>query len=302
MKKLLMGLIAAVMMGTNVMAQEAEEESKKPCWLPDVDLTLEYASRYLSDGRVINPKQMIFIDAFANWTITDDFGFYGDLWFANDWNDYNKDSGIKNEPEEIDWSIGVWYHVGGISGIGGLNFDLSHSRWFYPERTGWNCPGETKYVLALDISTDDIKITDKFSWKPGICTRLDYENDEWNTDIYAKTSWEIVDKLTLDNKAQIFWGNSKWNAGSNGRYVSIEDEDGEVLGYAKNPIYKNMFTTFVLSADLTYQLTDHFSVAAFGKLAYALNHTFRDSWKGEGNPNHASGCNDLWGVRLGVSF
>ena len=302
MKKLMFSLFAAMMLiGVQAMAQDATNE--KPIWQPSVGINLSYSSRYISDGWVVNPESMIFGDINLTWDFNEFGGIYIGTWFANDWNDYNKGDRIDYEPEEWDYWFGYYYTLGDIPVVDSLTFDLSYTYWDYPKRTGWPKPGETERKVVLDISTGDFAITEDFTWHPGIYFGWDHENDEWQVKLYVKSSYKISDKLSFNNGLDLFWNNGRWRRGSwrhnhHDKQDKVFDEDGRSM----SDQYKNGFSTLVWSTDLSYAINDYISFGPFAKLAWVLDHDYREVWKSNGNDDHKSGVNNLWGVQLSISF
>ena len=140
MKNFLKGAFAiAALAGTQVFAQEAAPEMKeeKVCGLipSEVSLTLEYKSRYISDGFVVNPQNMLFGSFDLSWDLTSHDGIYVGIWGANDLNRYNADSKVKYEPEEFDYYIGYWYKFTDIPALESLKLDLSYTYWDYMSRS-----------------------------------------------------------------------------------------------------------------------------------------------------------------------
>ena len=296
MKKLMFSLFAAMMLiGVQAMAQDAAAD-EKPVWQPSVSLNLSYSSRYMSDGKIINPKSMLFGDINLTWDFKEAGGIYIGTWVANDWNDYNKNDRIDYEPEEWDYWIGYYYTLNDVPFVDSLTFDLSYTYWDYPKRTGWPAPGETERKVVLDISTGDFAITEDFTWHPGIYFGWDHENDEWQVKLYAKSTYKISDKLSFNNSLDLFWFNARWMCGG---------YDG--AHHPKADAYKNGFYTLVWSIDLSYAINDYISVGPFAKLSCVLDHDYRETWKDKDNPYYAranskSGVNNLWGVQLSINF
>ncbi len=302
MKKLMFSLFAAMMLiGVQAMAQDATNE--KPIWQPSVGINLSYGSRYMSDGKIINPESMLFGDINLTWDFKEFGGIYLGTWFANDWNDYNNrgdawkvnDSHVQYEPEEWDYWFGYYYTLNDVPVVDSLTFDLSYTYWDYPKRTKWPARGETERKVVLDISTGDFAITEDFTWHPGIYVGWDHENDEWQVKLYAKSSYKISDKLSFNNGLDLFWFNGRWMCGgydgvNHAKRAGLMDE------------YKNGFYTLVWSTDLSYAINDYISFGPFAKLAWVLDHDYRETWKGPNNPNSADGMNTLWGVQLSINF
>jgi len=302
MKKLLVAFVA-VMACFQAFAEDAvtaEPEvkaSEEKAW--SLSITAEYKTGYMSDGFMLNPDDMLFGDIYFEYALAENYGYYLDLWIAHDMNRYNKCDRIDNEPEELDYTAGVYYKLADVIGDKGLKFDLSYTYWDMPERTGWNRRGCTKMKAALDISTDKYNVCKGFTVTPGIMVANDFENDEWEAKVYAATCYKINDKLSLKNKAELFWMNGHW------LYGRRNEGGAKAAG-----IYQtSCLSTFVLSADLSYLVYKNeekgyeVTCGPLAKLAWALDNNVRDSWKGKDRaPNAESGCNFLAGFAVNASF
>ena len=301
MKNFLKGAFAiAALAGAQVFAQEAAPEMKeeKVCGLipSEVSLTLEYKSRYISDGFVVNPQNMLFGSFDLSWDLTSHDGIYVGIWGANDLNRYNADSKVKYEPEEFDYYIGYWYTLKLESdNFENLNFDLSYTYWDYPSRTGWEYVGSQQNTIALDINTG-IKNEKLDTLKPGVTINWDPENEKYYANIYIKAADTIWTKDDEDEKKKqtLGWNSSVELMWGNSHYVDAAflDVDGT------NDIHKNTFTTLTWKAGLDYSPMKNVSVGPFVQLSFALDHECRDSWKLDDNSK--SGVNNLWG--FGASF
>ncbi|MBP5639804.1 MAG: hypothetical protein J6X55_10020 [Victivallales bacterium] len=282
LKKLFGGLLAAaVFAGMTVMAQEAEKSE----WMPEFDFNMKYASRYLSKGKVVNPKKMLFFDASLSLQ-----GFYGGIWIADDWNDYYRESGIVGEPEEIDYYFGYGYTFEELPVIDSLSLDLCVSYYDYPKRTGWQCKGEQQWEYALSLNAGVFL-------NPGIKLCWDSENEIWYGNFNAGWDYNFKDEgieaLTFNTGLELWWGNSKFFY-NGGRDIT--------------------FTTLCWNMQLDYAITDNITISPFATLAWALNHNYREAWKdgwfmdedGDlwryANPNAKKGMNTLYGIKIDFCF
>ncbi len=297
MKKLLSSILAvAALVSIQAFAQDeaAEEspsllaqlkESTKCSIIPtSIKLSLDYKSRYLSDGRVINPKQMLFGEIDLYWDFTND-GVYAGIWGANDLNDYNRGSGIKYEPEEFDYYIGYWYEWGDLGDVvKSVCVDVSYTYWDYPSRSGWECVGEQQNTFTVDVSAP--LGVDAVSVKPGVKVNWDPENEKIYGDVYVGLgkSFEDCKCLSLGTKFELFWGN--------GNYYVLD-----------NP----QLTTFIwtVNADVS---VGNFTIGPFAQLVWAVGSDTRDFWKERGdfkgsiNDNSKSGVNTCYGVSASFKF
>ena len=290
MKKALCGLFAVMMLAACAMAQEITVPEDKT-FVPELSLSLEYATRYMSKGKIVNPEDMFFGDLCVSLA-----GFYFDLWGAFDANKYNEGDGIKGDGvggvkhtfEEIDYGFGYAYTFENLDVINSLGIDVGVTYWDYPKRLGWQCVNEQQYEWHLDLSTG-------LFLNPGVTFYGDFETEKFYGKVYANYEYELAENLALDNKLELFWGNSKYNAGDysvkhNG--VRSSDED----------TYKEAFSTLVWTISLNHTINDYLSWGVYAKLACALDHDIRDAWKEHGSANSKSGVNNLFGVTVSASF
>ena len=242
MKKMLFGIAAAALVSTGLMAQEAAapiEQSESnvlfptvefnaKALIPEVKINLQYASAYMSDGKILNPESMLFGEVDLGWNLTKNSGLYTGIWVANDWNDYNEADGVQYEPEEIDYWVGGWYELAfdTDAALKSLTFDLSYTYWDMPKRTGWNYPGSTKMKLTLDIATNEFKFCDdKLGITPGIKINNDFENEEWQVVPYVKAGYGITDALSVSSSLELFWENAKWYVGGSPNHTNHNAPD-----------------------------------------------------------------------------
>lgn len=298
MKKLLTSIMAvAALTGIQAFAQEADEasflgklrEDTKCSLIPSsVTINLEYKSRYLSDGRVINPQNMLFGSVDLAWDFATD-GIYVGIWGANDLNRYNADSGIKYEPEEFDYYLGYWYEWGDLGdAVKSICLDVSYTYWDYPSRTGWECVGEQQNTFTVDLSCKPG--INALSVKPGVAVNWDPENEKIYGKLYVALGKDIEDVkgLSLGSKFELFWGN--------GHYVKNAFADADGSG----DIDKETFTTFIWTVNASFAVNDNISFGPFAALSFAIDHECRDAWKT--NDNSKSGVNTLWGFGSTFKF
>ena len=306
LKKLFGGLLAAALFaGMGVFAQEVAAESEKSEWMPEFDFNMKYASRYLSKGKVVNPKKMLFFDASLSLQ-----GFYGGVWVADDWNDYNEGAhvpgdhkgGVVGEPEEIDYYFGYGYTFEEIPVVDKLKLDFCVSYYDYPRRLGWQTKGEQQWEYALSVNTGLLL-------EPGFKLCWDSENEIWYGNFNIGWDYNFKDEgseaLTFSTGLELWWGNSK--------FFSFEKNSGAQSGRDIT------FTTLCWNLELSYAVTDNITITPFATLAWALNHNYRESWKDgyrikdaddedEGgieriaNPNAKKGMNTLYGIKIDFCF
>ncbi len=297
LKKLFGGLLAAALFaGMGVFAQEVAAEAEKSEWMPEFDFNMKYASRYLSKGKVVNPKKMLFFDASLSLK-----GFYGGVWVADDWNDYNRGAGIPGdglggvvgEPEEIDYYFGYGYTFEEIPVVEKLKLDFCVSYYDYPKRLGWDVVGEQQWEYALGVNTG-------LFLEPGFKLCWDSENEIWYGNFNVAWDYNFKDEgaegLTFGTGLELWWGNSKF-FDNGGREIT--------------------FTTLCWNLELSYAVTDNITISPFATLAWALNHNYRESWKdAKGwlitddaeyfvripNANAKKGMNTLYGLKIDFCF
>ncbi len=296
MKNFLKGAFAvAALAGAQIFAQEAvpEVKSEEKCMLiPSISLSMQYKSRYISDGFVVNPDNMLFGSLDLGWDFSSFGGLYVGIWGANDLNRFNADSKVKYEPEEFDYYIGYWYEWGDIPGIESLTFDLSYTYWDYPSRTEWACVGEQQNTIALDVTAG-------CAMKPGVTANWDPENEKLYFKLHVNYDYDFeeIKNLNFSTGLALFWGNHRYVAAKG---VS-EWEDDNYVGRFKH----TAITTLVWDVAFTYSLNDNISFGPFASLSFAVDSDVRDTWKYDENKsvvNSKSGCNTLWGFGGKISF
>lgn len=277
LKKLFGGMLAAAaIVGAQAFAQEAAAPvAEQNEWTPEISMTLEYASRYMSKGKVVNPERMFFGDISLSLK-----GFYVGTWVAMDMTDYNRDSKITYEPEEVDYYVGYGYEIEEVPVVKSLSLDVSYTYFDYPRRSGWQCVGESQHEFAIDATTG-------LFLNPGVTVAFDFETEKaW---VKAHIEYSLVletisPDFSFDNELSLFWGNTKFNGG-------INDEGQDT--------YKNALTSLVWDFGFTYNINENFSIGPFGEIAWALNHDIREVRKAD---SANSTCNMMWGFRLSANF
>ena len=311
MKNFLKGAFAvAALAGAQIFAQEAAPEVKeeKVCGLiPDsISLSMQYKSRYISDGFVVNPDNMLFGSFDLGWDLTSHDGLYVGIWGANDLNRNNADAGIKYEPEEFDYYIGYWYEFGNIPGIESLTLDLSYTYWDYPSRTagsrrdgkgnksrdGWSAIGEQQNTIALDITAGCLL-------KPGVTINWDPENEKLYFKLHVGYDYEVEDVkgLSFNTGLSLFIGNGHYVAGKGVKktwFINDDEEEDSI------PDTRSAITTLIWDVGINYEVNKHFSFGPFASLNFALDHNVRETW--DHNDNSKSGCNTLWGIGGKIKF
>ena len=287
MKKLTAFLMMLALVASfSVMAQEApatEEaapalETEETCdWRPFVSLSADWATKYMCDGKVVNPNAMVFLDAFVELK-----GFYVDLWAAMDMSHYNRPDGgsfsYKNDrqyrAEEIDYVIG-YNHTFDIFDFSPVKFDIAYKYFQYP-RAYFDHDEPLDTTIALTNILQSFQDEDaKDALSIGVTWRYDlnwYTNYFWFDTTYSR---QLTDKLSASISGKLYWGTkSKMRA---------------VYG-----LNRDVISSFQLKGALNYALTENVSVGAWVDCGWAVDHEIRDAWK-------ASDINNEENFRTGVN-
>ncbi|MGI5925460.1 MAG: hypothetical protein ACOX9E_16065 [Lentisphaeria bacterium] len=236
-------------------------------WRPQVDFTLDWVSRYIDNGEVLNPEPVGQAELCLALK-----GFYAGVWTCVDFTDVND---YHNEPEEWNYYLGYEYTFADVPGVESLTIDLG---WTY-----FDCPrasSSDSQKLHLGAQLEDILLT------PKVVVNWNYEDDIWW--IEAGVSHDmplefISEKLLFGSSLALLWGNTRWNGGL------AKDSDA----------YKNALASAVLVTDLKYQLTENVSFGPFVIAAWALDHDIREKFRADSFNN---ACNFVWGIELGMEF
>ena len=272
-KQLVGGMFAAAMMTGAVIAQEAEKNE----WVPSLDLNLTYKSRYTSQGEVLNPKSMLFWDATLSLK-----GFYVGVWFANDLNDYNRDSKISHEPEEVDYYFG-WGHTfkdDAFGALEGISIDLGYTYWDMPKRSGWMAGQHDEYHVKANLEC---------LLAPGIEIDWDPRTERWYGNLNVSWSYDFA-QSSEDLKGLSFDTGCKLYVKNNHKMGNWHHDND--LHFA------NLDWTYGFS----YAFNEHVKLSVFGEMIFAIDPLERKYWKGEYDPNSKSGVNHVWGSNLNFSF
>ncbi|MBR4125065.1 MAG: hypothetical protein IKR13_02575 [Victivallales bacterium] len=270
-------------------AQDIEVADDSCSWKPDFDLTLDWQSRYVSKGKIVNPDPIASANVWIGLK-----GFYVNFWSPFDMTDINspkKGGPYKNDrkyrPEEIDYQIGYAYTFDKdlLGGLSDLTIDFSWNYWQYPdlEDYAWGPRRYHDEPLALVVSLGNV-LPDDCNFSLGLGTELDYDlqNYLWWGKVYADLGFTVPgldDRLSLGLKNSWYWGGKSWNR------ANLSDEMND---WAVNTTELKFYASF--------SVTDNISLGAFWAAAWALNPSTREVWKTPGNSNHQPNC---WG---GVSI
>ena len=283
MKKLTAFLMMFAMVATmGAFAQDAEvvvEENKKDAWIPGISLSVDWASRYMSDGVVVNPDPCAFLDASASW----DFGLYLEVWAAMDLNHFNQpDHGSysyknnrRGRAEEIDYVIGYSYTTDKIFDFSDVTFDLSWKYFQYPRAFfGHDNPFDT--TISLDNLFKNNENLQDHSLKVAATWRYDlehYTNYGWLEVAYG---YNFTEKLSGGVSTKVFYcGQQK----------------------AKNSfgVHHDCFSTLEVKTSLGYAITDNLSASTFVDCGWGLEKGCRDTMKD-------SYCNNALNIRYGAGM
>lgn len=276
LKQMFSGLFAAaVMFGASVVAQEAEKSE----WMPEFSFSAKYASRYMSKGLIYNPESMMMYDASMSLN-----GFYAGVWVAWDQNDWNRDSKIIYDPEEIDYYVGYAYTFEELPVVNSLSLNFCYTYFDYPHRSKWKQNGSSyeDYALYANLGV---------MFNPGIAICYNPKQEKWYGNLNASWGYNFKDEgleaLTFNTGVEAWWGNNVYVYGTDG----YEHHDNDLA-----------WVTFCWNVSFDYAICDNVTLSPFATLAWVVDPVCREGWKGQGNPNAASGCNTLWGVKLAFNF
>ncbi len=246
-KNLLCGTIMCA--GVGLKAQEAASlpAQEEDSWRPEVKLSIDYKTRYLSKGRVCNHDRTMFGDLSLSLK-----GAYVGIWNAFDLTDSN---GYRNETEEFDFYAGYNYTIGDL-GDTIKSITIDGSWWYYRYPSAHS--GDS-WELCLNVSLETFL-------SPGFEIYYDVENDFAYAGLYAGYDFVIPgtdDKLSWTNKAELWWGSTRYN----------------YCGEAYPDTYKNAIFSLVYDTGLTYAFNKHISASVFGEIGWLLDDDIREYHK-----------------------
>ena len=108
-------VVVLVLSGTAAFAQASGDNE----WRPKVDFTLDWASRYIDKGEVVNPDSVGQADLCVSLQ-----GFYVGVWTCVDFTDVY---GYHNDPEEWNYYLGYEYKFTDVPGVESHTIDLGRT-------------------------------------------------------------------------------------------------------------------------------------------------------------------------------
>ena len=280
-------------------AQEIEVAEESSSWKPSLSLTLDWQSRYVSKGEIVNPDPIACADLFIELK-----GLYVDIWAPFDMTDINRPerSGAytnnrKYRAEEVDYVVGYSYTIGAdkLGDFSDLTIDFNYKYWQYPRATF-----DDDQLIELGVSLDNVLDPDSaFALKLG--TSIAYhlnKNYKWRGQFYADLSYAINDKIKVGVKNTWYWGDKRFN-----RYqVWGEFEDGESVLLDDSEMNRDAINTAEVRLYAAYDVTDNISLGAFFAGAWAIDHERRYLWKANGDFENNHQPNFWGGVSVSFNF
>lgn len=257
-------------------AQDVEVADESSCnWKPDLSLTVDWNSRYVSKGEVINPDPIASVDAYIGLC-----GFYADFWAPFDMTDINRPersgnytNNRKYRAEEVDYVFGYSYTVGAdkLGGLSDLTIDFNYKYWQYPRATF-----DDDQLIELGLSLDNVLDPDSdFALGFGTSVAYHLNNDyKWWGKVYADLSYALNDKVTVGVKNTWYWGDKRFNRYS----ITDEDEEGNEIVIDASEMNRDAVNAAELKFYASYALNDNISLGAFFAGAWAIDHETRAKW------------------------
>ena len=254
-------------------AQEVADESCS--WKPDLSLTVDWNSRYVSKGEVINPDPIASVDAYISLC-----GFYADFWAPFDMTDINRPerSGAytnnrKYRAEEVDYVVGYSYTIGAdkLGDFSDLTIDFNYKYWQYPRATF-----DDDQLIELGLSLDNVLDSDS-AFALGFGTSVAYhlnKDYKWWGKVYADLSYAINEKTKIGVKNTWYWGDKRFNRYS----IVAEDGDGNEIVIDDSEMNRDAVNAAELKFYASYDLNDNISLGAFFAGAWAIDHETRAKW------------------------
>ena len=237
-------------------AVEAEESS---AWIPSLELSATWGSKYMCDGKVVNPNAMTFLDAFMTLN-----GFYVDLWAAMDMSHWNRPDGgsyaYKNDrqyrAEEVDYVIGYAYTFEDLLPISPLTIDVAYKYFQYP-RAYFDHDEPLDMTIYLDNLLGE---ESKYTLGTGVTFRYDLNWYTWYGWYDVTLGTSITDKLSAKVSAKVFWG--------------TKNKMRQAYG-----LNRDVISSLEVKGDLSYQVCENITLGAFVDCGWALDHEIRQAWK-----------------------
>ncbi len=238
-------------------AQDAPAVEEESCaFKPDIELTLDWNSRYVSKGKVVNPDPIASIEAYITLC-----GFYADFWAPFDMTDINRpersgayNNNRKYRAEEVDYVFGYNYTIAAdkLGGISDLTLDINYKYWQYPRAVF-----DDDQLLEVGASLDNVLDPDgPAALKLG--TTVAYHlngNYAWWGTVYGDLSYKVNDAIKVGLKNTWYWGDKRFNGFGH-----------DAVNAAELKLYAS------------YSVNKYISLKAYVAGAWAIDHDTRAAW------------------------
>lgn len=287
MKKFYAFFMMLAMVSTmGLFAQEeapAFEEESSNEWKPYVELSAQWNTKYMADGKVVNPNPTLNLDAYAELK-----GFHLDVWSAMDLNEYNRPvdrhggtGDYKNNreyrAEEVDYEIGYTYTFDkDVLGFSPLSLGVAWKYWQYP-RAVFNHDNPLDFTVSLDNVLDE---ESDFGLKLGATVRYELKSYYWYGWLFSTLSYKISDQLTASLTGNLYYCH----------------HDAFDIKYGEE---RSCFSQFQAIAKLAYAINDNLTLTGYVEGGWAVDHDARDAWKASSINNEE---NFRAGLNLAFSF
>lgn len=266
MKKLTIFVLSGIILAGIAQAQE-EKSAERPAWLPSLELGLDHASRYISEGNVGNPDPVNKVTLRAEWGITDNLSIHAEgLAIVDETDACNK----KNNVEEWDWKLGATLTTPEIAVIGALEFNVDYIYYRYPSSDADVDPQE----YEIDVNASDLFLS------PGFAFVHDFKYNviKANANVtYEQPLPFISEKLSFECPLELWTGNRRYTGCS---------KHGALYSLCLQPTLK-------------YTINENLSICGYTLMAWALDSTVRRDWRDDENNNAFNIC---WGMSLTANF
>lgn len=261
--------LSGILATAAVMAQE-EEPNERPAWIPSLELSLDHASRYISEGNVGNPDPIDTISLTAEWSVTDSFAFHlGGVAVVDETNACDN----RHNVEEWNWLGGFTFSVPEIAGVGTLEFNFDYIYYTYP-RDGAHTHNVDTKEYEIDINATDLFLS------PGIAFVHDFENDVIKANVnvtYEQELTSICENLSFECPVELWFGNHQYT------------------GCTSHTTAYSLFA----QPTLKYEISENVSIGANVQMGWALDGRVRRDWRDDENNNAFNVC---WGLNLTANF
>lgn len=240
-------------------APAAPMEMEDDSWMPVVELSATWQSKYMCDGKVVNPHPITALNAFVGLG-----GFRLDVWSAIDMTEYNRPDGgsraYKNNreyrTEEIDYEIGYAYTFADLLPFSPLTLDIAWKYFQYP-RALFSHDNPLDMTVYLDNLLDPEGAA---FLGTGVTFRYDLEHYTWYAWYDVTFGYNFTEKLSASLSSKLYWGTkSKMRA-----------------AYGLN---RDAISSLLLRAQANYALCEHLTLNAFLEAGYAIDREVRENWK-----------------------